>query len=138
MANYQTTVTLAAPPTGNVLLPNGSTVVTYSVDVGAQAAIAALMSNYVPLAILAASPDQMATGAITRSGSGAATSFSVSWPDGATGTFTGTESTSFPGAIDSYTVTHVLAGTTTKTYTQPALTRDGSGNVTNRPAMTVS
>lgn len=48
MANYQTTVTLAAPPVGNVLLPNGSTVVTYNVDVGAQAAVAALMSGYVP------------------------------------------------------------------------------------------
>jgi hypothetical protein len=53
MASYQTTVTLVAPASGNVLLPNGSTVVTISLDVTAQAAVAAAlaaqMSNYVPL-----------------------------------------------------------------------------------------
>lgn len=86
---------------------------------------------------LAANPDQLAVGTITRSVNGAATGFSVVWPDGATGTFTGTESTTFPGAIDSYTITHVLAGVT-KTYTQPALTRDASGAVTARPAIVVS
>ncbi|QDF17977.1 hypothetical protein SEA_CLARK_28 [Gordonia phage Clark] len=86
---------------------------------------------------LAANPDQLAVGTITRSASGAATGFSVAWPDGATGTFTGTESTTFPGAIDSYAITHVLSGVTT-TYTQPALTRDTSGAVTARPAIVVS
>ncbi|NIH98883.1 hypothetical protein [Mycolicibacterium fluoranthenivorans] len=97
---------------------------------GKAAAAAVLLS-------LAANPDQLATGTITRSATSAATGFSVSWPDGATGTFTGTESTSFPGAIDSYVVTHVLSAVTT-TYTQPALTRDSSGAVTNRPAIVVS
>jgi hypothetical protein len=51
MASYQTTVTLVAPASGNVLLPNGSTVVTISLDVTAQAAVAAAlaaqMANYV-------------------------------------------------------------------------------------------
>lgn len=98
-------------------------------------------ANYAPndwaLVQLAANPDQIAVGTITRASSGAATSFGVVWPDGATGTFTGTESTGFPGAIDSYTVTHVLSGVTT-TYTQPALTRDSSGAVTARPAIVVS
>lgn len=97
-------------------------------------------ANYAPVGLLgqlAANPDQIAVGTITRSASGAATSFGVVWPDGATGTFTGTESTSFPGAIDAYTVTHVLSGVTT-TYTQPALTRDASGAVTARPGITVS
>ena len=89
------------------------------------------------LKALASSPDQIATGTITRSANGAATGFAVAWPDGATGTFTGTESTSTPGAIDSYTVTHVLAGTTV-TYTQPALTRDSTGAVTNRPNLVVT
>jgi hypothetical protein len=88
---------------------------------------------------LAANPDQLASGAITRSATGAATGFAVAWPDGATGVFAGVESTLFPGAIDSYSVTHVLTGTTTLTYTQPALTRDATtGAVTNRPTMTVS
>lgn len=88
---------------------------------------------------LAANPDQIAVGTITRSTTGAATSFGVAWPDGATGTFTGTESTSFPGAIDGYTVTHVAGSPpVTTTYTQPTLTRDASGAVTARPAIVVS
>jgi hypothetical protein len=97
----------------------------------------ALRAAYVALGQMSASPDLMAVGTITRSSTGAATGFSVTWPDGATGTYTGTESAVAPGAIDSYTVTHVANGTTT-TYTQPALTRDPSGNVTARPAMTVA
>ena len=94
-------------------------------------------THYAPVSRAAKNPDEIAVGAITRSASGAATSFGVVWDDGATGVFTGTESTSTPGAIDSYTVTHVLGGVTT-TYTQPALTPNASGAVTARPAMTVS
>ncbi|OZD03901.1 hypothetical protein CH275_16045 [Rhodococcus sp. 06-235-1A] len=96
-----------------------------------------LDSSYAPVSRAAKNPDEIAVGAITRSANGAATGFSVVWDDGATGVFVGTESTTTPGAIDSYTVTHVLGGVTT-TYTQPALTRNASGAVTARPAMTVS
>ncbi|WP_155290219.1 hypothetical protein [Rhodococcoides fascians] len=92
---------------------------------------------YAPVSRAAKNPDEIAVGAITRSATGAATGFGVKWDDGATGVFVGTESTTAPGAIDSYTVTHVLGGVTT-TYTQPALTRDANGAVTARPAMTVS
>jgi hypothetical protein len=62
----------------------------------------------------------------------------VIWPDGATGAYTATTvSTAFPGAVDAYTVTYV--GSTTKTVTQPAVTRDSTtGAVTTRPAMTVA
>lgn len=100
-------------------------------------------ANYAPVGYalrqLAANPDQLAVGTITRSASGAAISFSVVWPDGATGTFTGTESSSFPGAIDGYTVTHVAGSPpATTTYTQPTLTRDASGAVTARPSIVVS
>lgn len=94
-------------------------------------------TRYAPVSQLAANPDQMAVGAITRSATEAVTGFAVLWPDGATGVFAGTESTTVPGAVDSYTVTHVLGGVTT-TYTQPTFTRNSSGSVTNRPAMTVS
>ena len=94
-------------------------------------------ARYAPVSRAAKNPDEIAVGAITRSANGAATGFGVKWDDGATGVFVGTESTSTPGAIDSYTVTHVLGGVTT-TYTQPALTRDTNGAVTARPAMTVS
>lgn len=93
--------------------------------------------RYAPVSRAAKNPDEIAVGAITRSANGAATGFGVKWDDGATGVFVGTESTTTPGAIDSYTVTHVLGGVTT-TYTQPALTRDANGAVTARPAMTVS
>lgn len=100
-------------------------------------------ATFVPLTQLAATPDLMASGAVSHGtslgSSGAATGFNVVWPgDGATGVYTGTESTVTPGAVDSYTVTHVLVGVT-KTYTQPAVTRDpSSGAVTNRPAITVA
>jgi hypothetical protein len=96
-----------------------------------------LASSYASVLVYASSPDLIVNGAITRSSTGAATSFSVSWPDGAVGTYSGTESTSFPGVIDSYSVTHVLGGTTT-TYTQPAVTRDSTGAVTNVPTIVVS
>jgi hypothetical protein len=91
------------------------------------------------LAARAAVLDGIITGAITRDSNGAATSASVEWPDGATGTYTAdTVSTTFPGAVDAYHVTHVLDGTT-KTFTQPAVTRDPyTGAVTNRPAITVA
>ena len=41
--------------------------------------------NEALLLSLAASPDLIASGTITRSGTGAATGFAVAWPDGATG-----------------------------------------------------
>jgi hypothetical protein len=80
--------------------------------------------------------DALIVGAITRDSNGAATSAGVVWPDGSSGTYTGTASSTFPGAVDAYTVTWV--GSTTKTVTQPAVTRDSTGAVTTRPAMTVA
>jgi hypothetical protein len=82
--------------------------------------------------------DALIVGAVTRDTNGAATSAGVIWPDGATGAYTATTvSTAFPGAVDAYTVTYV--GSTTKTVTQPAVTRDSTtGAVTTRPAMTVA
>jgi hypothetical protein len=81
-------------------------------------------------------PSTLFSGAITRDVNGAPVSASVQWPDGATGIYSGTASTTFPGAIDAYTVTRVTTGTAT--YTQPAVTRDANGNITNRPNITVS
>jgi len=84
-------------------------------------------------------PIDMAVGTITYNSSGAPTGHSVEWPDGATGVYAGTASSTFPGSIDTYTVTHVLSGTTTTTYTQPPVTRDATtGQVTTRPAVTVA
>ena len=83
---------------------------------------------------LARTPEAIIVGTITRDANQAPTSAGVVWPDGKTGTYTGTPSATFPGAIDSYTVTYG----TTRTYTQPAVTRNASGNITTQPAITIS
>lgn len=82
---------------------------------------------------LARTPEAVFSGAVTLDANGAPLSAPVTWPDGVTGTFTGTPSPTFPGAIDSYTITHG-----NQTYTQPAVTRDTAGAITNQPPITVS
>ena len=90
------------------------------------------------LVALARDPDKLFAGAITYDSNGAPTSAVVKWPDGKDGTYSGTPSVSFPGAISAYTVTRVVNGGTV-TYTQPGITRDSTtGNVTNRPPIVVS
>lgn len=89
------------------------------------------------LVALARDPESLFGGAVTRDANGAPTSAVVKWPDGVDGNYSGTASVSFPGSISAYTITRV--GTPTKTYTQPAVTRDATtGLVTNRPPITVS
>jgi len=85
---------------------------------------------------LARDPESLFSGAIIRDANGAPTSAVVTWPDGVTGNFSGTPSVNYPGSISAYTITR--AGSPTVTYTQPAVTRDGNGNITNRPPITVS
>jgi len=80
----------------------------------------------------AADPSKLWTGVITYI-NGAATSAAILWPDGTAGTYAGTPSGTFPSAVDSYTLTHGA-----DTYTQPTVTRDAAGNITTRPAITVS
>ena len=69
---------------------------------------------------------------------GTCTAAPVVWPDGILGVYTVTtlNTTTAPGAVDAYTITYL--GTTTVTYTQPAVTRNASGQITNRPAITVA
>jgi hypothetical protein len=87
---------------------------------------------------LIANVNNVAYTSVVRDSNGAATSASVVWPDGTSGTYTATTvSTAFPGAVDAYTVTYV--GATTKTVTQAAVTRDATtGAVTAQPALAVS
>lgn len=85
---------------------------------------------------LSRDPSQLFTGAIVVSLTGAPVSASVVWPDGATGVYSGTASPTFPGAVDAYTITRT--GTPVRTFTQPAVTRDSMGNVTNRPPITTA
>ncbi|MFI7169530.1 hypothetical protein [Rhodococcoides fascians] len=93
-------------------------------------------TSYVPFAALAKIPDALIAGAITRNSDGAATSAPVVWPDGTAGTYTGTPSSTFPGAIDSYAITY--GSPATKTYTQPAVARNAAGAPTAVPAIVVS
>ena len=62
----------------------------------------------------------------------------MKWPDGTPGTYTAdTLSSTFPGAVDAYHITY--GSPVTKTFTQPAITRDpATGATTNVPAITVS
>lgn len=88
------------------------------------------------LVALARDPSQLFSGAVTVDANGAPTSATVAWPDGVAGVYSGTVSTTFPGSVDAYTVTRT--GTPTLTYTQPAVTRNTAGHITNRPAITVT
>lgn len=85
---------------------------------------------------LARDPSQLFAGAVTRDGNGAPTSATVEWPDGVTGVYSGTASPDFPGAVDAYTITRT--GSPTVTFTQPSVTRDTAGQITNRPSITVT
>lgn len=95
-------------------------------------------ATYADFKSLARTPDALITGTITRDANGAALSAPVTWPDGKPGTYTATTlSSAFPGAIDAYTITY--GSPVTRTYTQPAVTRDAStGAATSVPAMTVA
>lgn len=87
--------------------------------------------------LLARNPDLLIVGTVTRDANGAATSAPVVWPDGSPGTYTATTlSTAFPGAVDAYTITY--GSPVTKTFTQPAITRDANGAATAVPAITVA
>lgn len=84
-------------------------------------------------------PLAMASGAIARNPYGCPLSFNVAWPFGAgTGVCTMTPSAVDPREADSWTVTFVPSSGTSKTVTQPAMTRDAVLGVTNRPALTVA
>jgi hypothetical protein len=59
----------------------------------------------------------------------------VKWPDGSAGVFAVTTQNTTWLAIDAYTITHVASG---KTVTQAAVTRNSTGAVTAKPALTVA
>lgn len=72
---------------------------------------------------------------ITRNGDGVITSATAKWPDGTSGTFTATTVNGTWLGIDAYTVTHAASG---KIVTQTVVTRNADGDVTSKPALTVS
>ncbi|MDR6691332.1 hypothetical protein J2X55_002244 [Microbacterium sp. 1154] len=94
-------------------------------------------ATFVSLAAAAKNPDLLIVGNITRDANQAVTSADVVWPDGKPGTFTAlTLSTAFPGAVDGYKITY--GSPVTKTYTQPAITRNAAGAATTVPQIVVS
>lgn len=82
---------------------------------------------------LAASPELLMVGPITRDADGAPLSAAVLWPDGTAGVYAGTASEDFPGVIDAYEITHGPI-----TYTQALVTRNTFGEVIAKPPITQS
>lgn len=95
----------------------------------------ALSAAFLSLVQAAKNPDMVITGAINRNGNGAITTASVKWPDGTPGTFT-SDLIDASGAILGYHITY--GSPPTKTFTQPIVTRNSDGAVTNLPAIVVS
>lgn len=123
----QTEVDLSLIPSGAAALPTLAPMQTVTSINGQTGAVTLDGMDY---KLLARTPEAMFTGTITCT-NGAPVAAAIIWPDGVEGTYAGTPSATFPGSIDSYVLTH---GTTT--YTQPAVTRDSAGNITNQPAIT--
>lgn len=76
---------------------------------------------------------------VVRDSNDALVSATVTWPNGATGTFT-TDSfnSAFPGAIDAFHITYVPQFGPSRTLTQPLVTRDVDGKVIMLPPIQVT
>jgi len=121
----QTEIDLSMIPAGPAALPTSAPIALVTSIDGQTGAVDTSLQ-------LARDPSRLWGGVVTYT-SGAPTSAAVLWPDGTVGVYTGTASTAFPGSIDAYTITKGAV-----TYTQPAVTRDASGNITLQPAIVVS
>lgn len=98
---------------------------------------AALVATVAQLKVWARDPDLLVAGVITRDANGAATTAAVAWPDGEPGTYVADVlSATFPGAVDAYHITY--GSPVDKTFTQPTVTRDGTGAVVDIPEIEVS
>jgi hypothetical protein len=73
--------------------------------------------------------------AVTRDSNDVVTSATVKWPDGSGGLFTATAVNATWHLVDAYTITHTASG---MTVTQAAMTRNSTGAVTAKPALTVA
>lgn len=128
----QTEVDLSLIPHGTPAIATSTPLLQVTSVNGKTGAVSLESATYEQLA---RTPEVLIVGAITYT-NGAPTSAAVAWPDGTAGVFTGTPSQAFPGSLDSYTITY--GDPVTRTYTQPTVTRDTAGNITNQPAITVS
>ena len=118
---------LATPPSG----PSWQSIVTGMLE----SLNEELANTYAPLSSIAKNPDALVSGSIVRNPDGVVTSATVTWPDGSTGTYI-TDAIDPSGAVNGYHITY--GSPVSKTFTQPTITRDSSGNATTIPAMVVS
>lgn len=98
---------------------------------------AALDSRIGQYKVWAKNPDNLVAGSLTYDTAGRLTSAVVEWPDGKPGVLTIDGRQASTDAVTAYHITHV-DGVVTKTYTQPTITRDSSGNATAVPQITVA
>lgn len=134
LAQGQTEVDLSLIPSGPAALPSSATLPTVT-SVDGETGALDLTTRYATYLELARTPEVLISGSITRDSNGAPTSAAVVWPDGTPGTFTGTPSAVL-GSLDGWAITY--GDPVTRTYTQPAVTRNGSGAVTNQPAIVIT
>ena len=97
--------------------------------------LAAGNATYASYISLAKNPDSLIAGAVTVDGNNLVTSAAVQWPDGTPGTLTIT-SRDANKAVLAYNITY--GSPVTKTFTQPAITRNAAGAATNVPQIVVS
>lgn len=83
----------------------------------------------------AANPGALLFGTLARNSDGVITSADVIWPDGTAGTYT-TLTIDATFVVNSYRITY--GSPALLTATQPAVTRDETGAITNRPEITIS
>lgn len=123
--------------------PEPSTAYIYDPQGGAPS-VSTLDANQRVIQPLSASPETLIGWAtaeafeptnITYDSDEVVTSASVKWPDGSTGTFTTTTKNTTWLAIDAYTISHTLSG---QVVTQTAVTRNSTGRITVKPALSVS
>ena len=107
-----------------------------STEAARDAALAAAGNVDVSLRLWTAAQAYQVTQVITREpATGAVQNANVQWPDGSAGVYTASQYNALAGNYDSYTVTHAQSG---KTVTQPAVTRDSVGDITQQPALTIT
>ena len=94
-----------------------------------------LSSTFVGLVQAAKNPDLLIVGAVTVA-SDLVTSAAVVWPDGTPGTFTVTSRQAGTDAVLAYNITY--GSPATRTFTQPAITRNSNGVATNVPQIVVT
>lgn len=134
LAQGQTEVDLSLIPSGPAALPTSAPLATVT-SVDGETGSLDLTTRYATYAQLARTPEVLISGSITRDGNGTPTAAAVIWPDGTPGAFTGVPSAVL-GALDGWSITY--GDPVIRSYTQPAVTRNASGAITNQPAITIS